>query len=689
MNIKPELRKILYIIGMATLATVLLVLWLPRESQNKFNYEINRPWTYSLLTAPFDIPIHLDEVSAKELKDSIDANFEPVYERDLTLEKTNLAEFATRLNNDRPEADGTRLTPAQRNEVVSRMRQIYESGIVSAEDYERIHKQDISNVRFIYDNEAMAQPTGEFRSERMAYACLDSTFKDPGFQAALRRVHPDELLQPNLREDTAMSRQLLEQEYQKTLAPIGVVQQGERIIDKGDIVTRSVATVLDTYGKMLEERGVNAHGDRYYPVLGKILFIVILLSLLGIYLRIFRPSYCENVKTVAFLLALIVGFTFFCMAMNGAAELGLYMVPLTIVPIMVVIFLDSRTALFTHMTVVLITATMSAYAIEYIFLQFVAGCAAIDSIKDLSRRSQLIRTAALVFLGYGVAYVAIELLVNGNLRHADIRMIGNLGINAVLVSFAYILLFFFERLFGFTSRVTLIELSDINNRLLRKLSEDCPGTFQHSMAVSNLATSAAGRIDVNVQLVRAGALYHDIGKIKNPAFFTENQHGLNPHSTLDAAQSAQIVISHVTEGAKMADKEKLPQVIKDFILQHHGRGKARYFFNTWCNAHPNETPDEAAFTYPGPNPQTKEASLLMMADAVEAASRSLTDHSSEAITGLVSKIIDTQIAEGLHSESPLSFRDVGIIKQAFASRLGTLYHTRISYPDLKTDLKTK
>ncbi len=684
MNISARLRKTLYIIGMTVVATALLVLCLPRESQKKFNYEINRPWTYSLLTAPFDIPIHLDDVAAKELQDSIDATFEPVFVRDLTLEKTNLAEFATRLNSDRESVEGTGLTPAQRNELVERMRQIYDSGIVSAADFERIRKNDISRVRFIYGNEAMAVPTAEFASERMAYASLDSTFREAGFQAALRRAHPDELLQPNLHEDTAMSRQLLEEAYQKALAPIGVVQKGERIIDRGDIVTRSVAKVLDTYEKMLVERGVNAHGDRYYPILGKILFILIALAVLGLYLQIFRPEYLSDYRTVGFLLAMIVGFTFFVRAMYGRTEMGMYMVPLTIVPVMIVIFLDSRTALFTHLIVVLITATMSAYAIEYIFLQFVAGCAAIDSIKDLSRRGQLIRTATLVFLAYISAYVAIELLVNGNLRHLEGRMFGNLGINAVLVSFAYILLFVLERMFGFTSRVTLVELSDINNKLLRKLSEDCPGTFQHSMAVSNLATSAAGRIGANVQLVRAGALYHDIGKTKNPAFFTENQHGLNPHSTLAPEQSARIVIDHVIEGAKMADKAKLPQVITDFILQHHGKGKARYFYNTWCNANPGKDPDDAAFTYPGPNPQTKEASLLMMADAVEAASRSLTDHSAESITSLVSKIIDTQIAEGLHAESPLSFRDVGIIKKAFASRLGTLYHTRISYPDLKT-----
>ena len=308
---------------------------------------------------------------------------------------------------------------------------------------------------------------------------------------------------------------------------------------------------------------------------------------------------------------------------------------------------------------------------------------AIDSLKDLSRRSQLIRTAALIFIAYALCYAAIEIMQSGSLSRTEGRIFGCFAINAILISFSYVMMFLVERVFGFTSRVTLVELSDINNPLLRELSEECPGTFNHSMAVSNLASAAASRIGANVQLVRTGALYHDIGKIKNPAFYTENQHGVNPHDTLEPIQSARIVTGHVREGLILAEKAKLPQMIRRFISEHHGAGTARYFYTTYCNAHPGETVDPAAFSYPGPNPQSKETSLLMMADAIEAASRSMPDHSPEAISALVNKIIDGQIADGLHNESPISFRDVSTIKEVFAQRLRTMYHSRISYPELK------
>ena len=307
--------------------------------------------------------------------------------------------------------------------------------------------------------------------------------------------------------------------------------------------------------------------------------------------------------------------------------------------------------------------------------------AAVVSIRELSKRSQLIRTSVVVFLAYAAIYATMELMTLGTFNSLVPKMLGALGINAVLISFAYFVIFLMEKLFGFTSRVSLVELADINHPLLRELSEECPGTFNHSMAVSNLASAAASRIGANVQLTRTGALYHDIGKMNNPAFFTENQHGVNPHNALTPLQSARIVIGHVTDGLKRADAAKLPRSIRDFISQHHGRGKARYFYTTYCNQHPNEEVDPAPFTYPGPNPQSREASIVMMADAVEAASRSLPDHSPEAITALVNKIVDQQIAEGLHNESPLSFRDVNVIKNVFSSRLRTMYHSRISYPE--------
>jgi hypothetical protein len=242
-------------------------------------------------------------------------------------------------------------------------------------------------------------------------------------------------------------------------------------------------------------------------------------------------------------------------------------------------------------------------------------------------------------------------------------------------------MFVVERTFGFTSNITLVELTDVNTPLLRKLSDECPGTFQHSVAVSTLATDAARLVNANELLVRAGAMYHDIGKMNNPIFFTENQHGVNPHDGLNALKSAEIIISHVTDGIKLAERARLPQIIQNFIREHHGAGKAKYFYITYCREHPDEVIDTKPFTYPGPNPRSLETSILMMADSVEAASRSLTEHTQKAVADLVDKIIDGQINEGLHNDSPLSFRDVRTIKQAFIKRILTMYHSRISYPD--------
>lgn len=655
------------------------VYFLPRSAENHYTFEEGRPWSYALLTAPFDIPIHLDSLSAAKVKDSIDTHFEPVFTRDLTAEKTIISDYTTRLNATK-DLD---ITPAQRNQIIKEIRKVYENGIVDRDTYAKISSGKLPTVRFIHDNVAISIPTANYLSAFRAYEHLDSVLKDPNVRQAISATKLSQVLHPNILVDTVTSRRLLNESYQKAMAPVGVIQQGERIIDKGDIVTSRLATVLHTYEKIANERGNSAISQHYYPIAGQTLYMLILYGMLFAYLYIFRRDYFEDDRTVVFIITLIGLFTLFAFAMQAGFSTGFYITPFTIVPILVLIFFDSRTAYFCHVILVLICSIVASFALEFIFMQFIAGVVAIDSLKDLSRRSQLIRTAALIFLAYTLSYVAIEVMQAGSLARTEGRIFGCFAINAILISFSYVLMFLLERVYGFTSRVTLVELSDINNPLLRELSEECPGTFNHSMAVSNLASAAASRIGANVQLVRTGALYHDIGKIKNPAFYTENQHGVNPHDALDPIQSARIVTGHVNEGLALAEKAKLPKVIRNFISEHHGAGKARYFYTTYCNAHPDEEVDPANFTYPGPNPQSKETSLLMMADSVEAASRSMTDHSPEAISALINKIIDSQIAEGLHNESPISFRDVSTIKEVFAQRLRTMYHSRISYPELK------
>lgn len=657
-------------------AIALIYYFIPSNDVNRYQYEVNRPWNYNLLTAPFDIPIHLDSLSAQAIRDSLDANFEPVFYRADKLEKKIIDECTDRL--DRTE--GIALNRSDRRRLVNEIQKVYATGIMDFSSFGQRDKPPRS-VRMIRNNEAISIPTTHFRSPRMAYAHLDSVLSDQNFRNAFAQARLTDLLQPNIMPDSAETERFRTEAYQTALAPIGVVQQGERIVDRGDIVTPQLYTILRSYEQILAERGSHETVSRLYPALGRLLFLTVIFASLYLFLYFYRRDYYSNSSTMTFLMLLITVFTLFTFGMSATFTTGVYIVPYTVVPIVVLVFLDSRTAFFTYLVTILLCTMVSRSPYEFMVMQLIAGITALASLKELSKRSELIRSALFVFIAYSLTYAAYELMQTGDIERISPRMFGALAINAVFISFAYILIFLLEKTFGFTSRVTLVELSDINHPLLRELSEECPGTFQHSMAVSNLATAAAHRIGANVQLVRTGALYHDIGKISNPAFFTENQHGVNPHDALSPLQSARIVIGHVPEGLKRAEKAKLPSCIRQFISEHHGKGKARFFYTTYANAHPGEKIDEAPFTYPGPNPRSRETSILMMADSVEAASRSLSDHSPEAIKSLVNKIIDSQVAEGLHNDSPLSFRDINEIKEVFASRLTTMYHSRISYPE--------
>ena len=665
---------------------ITVIIWLlPKNDERSYHFEMGKPWTYSLLTAPNDMPIYLDSIKSRAVRDSIQRSFIPVYERDINTEKSAVAAYATRINSTKDIG----LSPHERNQLINSLRDLLENGIVDQSTYQDVKSGKLGEVRFIHDNTAIVIPTTNFMSPRAAYGRLDSLFNEPQFRTAIEMTAMSQFLIPNIILDTIATKRLYEEVLQKAMAPIGVIQQGERIIDKGDIVTPELYTLLQTYNRMTAGRSATQVDRHHYPILGQLLYVTIIITSLYLFLMFFRQRTFHDNRSLVFIMSLVTAFVIFSYGMAETFRSGIYMVPYTIVAILMVVFFDGRMAFFVYMTQIMLCTIISSFPLEFIFVQFIAGVTAITSLKELNRRSQLIRAALYVFIAYCVSFVAVEIMQTGTLDQISLRMFGYFGINAVLISFTYVLVFILEKLFGFVSSVTLVELSDVNNPVLRELSEECPGTFQHSMQVSNLASEAAHRIGANVQLVRTGALYHDIGKINNPAFFTENQHGVNPHDALSPIQSARIVINHITDGLKKADKYKLPEVIKDFISQHHGAGKAKYFYNTYSNAHPDEDVDPAPFTYPGPNPQTKETSILMMADAVEAASRSLKEYTPEAITALVNRIIDSQIADGLHNDSPISFRDVKTIKEAFISRLRTMYHARVSYPALNKEKKTE
>jgi putative nucleotidyltransferase with HDIG domain len=363
--------------------------------------------------------------------------------------------------------------------------------------------------------------------------------------------------------------------------------------------------------------------------------------------------------------------------------LHVYILPFAIVPIFIRVFMDSRTAVMAHLTVVLICACILQHPLEFITVQMAAGLTAVFTLRELSSRSQLFWTAIATTLVAMATNLSIFMIRHSDLTQIDSHEFVFLIISGIILFCCYPLLYLVEKFFGFISDITLIELSDMNKDLLKRMSEVAPGTFQHSIQVGNLAAEIANKIGAKAQLVRTGALYHDIGKMFNPAFFTENQAGVNPLAKMKRPDAAQIVISHISEGLKIAEKYNLPAVIKDFIATHHGQGKTKYFYVSYKNEHPNEEIDDSLFTYPGPNPFTREQAILMMADTVEAASRSLPEYTEESISMLVNRLIDERVEEGFFEDCPITFHDINVAKQVLIERLKSIYHTRISYPELK------
>ena len=650
-------------------AAIVITYFYPHPESSHYNYEEGRPWNYAKLIAPFDIPIHADSTVMREARDSLEASFIPVYEINQQMVDTVIAGL--------PKLPGTNY----HNQLAARLRRIYASGVVDSQTRDKIEANELPKVRILEKNVLSLMSAEKFISPRDIYMLLDSTITDAGLHQYFTSAKLQNLLRPNIIYNAAESRRHYEYDYLTLTADRGVIQQGQTIIDKGAIVSPQDFTNLRTYESMLEDRVSKDSQSDWLMLLGQFAYVVLLLSALYIYLLIYSPAIYDNMRAFVFVMALLTLFFLLAVALNTFISSGIYIVPMAMVPVLVLVFFDGRTALMVSTVATMICAAITSFPLEFIFLQFCAAAAAVYSLRELSQRSQLLRTACFVAIVYALSYISLELLMNGTFEGFSWRMLVYLGVNSALTSMAYVFMSAIEKAFGFVSVVTLVELADINNPLLRKLNDECPGTFQHSISVSNLASDAAKRIGANEQLVRAGALYHDVGKINNPAFFTENQHGVNPHDALAPEQSARIVVAHVTDGLKRADKAGLPEIIKDFIREHHGRGKAKYFYYTYCSQHPDEQVDPTPFTYPGPNPRSRETSVLMMADAVEAASRSLQEHTPESITALVNKIIDGQITDGLFDESPISFRDIPIIKEAFIKRLKTIYHSRITYPD--------
>lgn len=676
---KFSFRDLLYkaLIFAGTVAVI--VYFLPRDGKFNYQFDIDKPWKYGQLMATFDFPIYKDDQVVKREQDSILARFQPYFQLDKTIEKDIIKklrdDYQTDLRGVLPSTDYIRYLERKLSEV-------YRAGILSTESLAKLHKDSTSAIMIIDDKLANQQSADKLYSVKDAYNYIltaDTLHYRPEI---LRQCSLNEYIFPNLTYDEQRTETAKKEILDNYSWANGIVLSGQKIIDRGEIVSQETYNILESLRKESIKRSESI-GQKRLMLVGQILYVSIFILCFMLYLELFRKDYYERKGRLSLLFTLIM---FYCVVTALMVEnniFNVYILPYAVLPIIIRVFLDSRTAFLTQAVTILICSICLRYPHEFILLQLSAGLVAIFSLRELSQRSQLFRTAFLVILTYAAVYFAFELITENDLSKINGSMYTYFIINGVLLLFTYPLLFLVEKTFGFTSNVTLVELSNINNSLLRRMSETVPGTFQHSMQVANLAAEAANSIDAKSQLVRTGALYHDIGKMENPVFFTENQSGVNPHKNLSYEQSAQVVISHVTDGIKLAEKNNLPKVIKDFITTHHGRGKTKYFYISWKNEHPGEEPNDELFTYPGPNPLTKEQAILMMADAVEAASRSLPEYTEESISSLVDKIIDSQVAEGYFKECPITFKDIATIKSVFKEKLKTIYHTRISYPELK------
>lgn len=674
---KSKLKGAFTLIGTVIVVVLLLVYFLPRETKFGYEYEQGRPWRYNSLIATFDFPVYktADEVQAE--RDSALSQFQPFYTEDVQIAQRQIAAFETAWR-----AGRFGDVPAHcLNHVDKMLRGVYEAGMVPSADLSQMAKERTPGVRVVEGTEAVTRPITELYSTRSAYEYIvyADTINFP--RELLARCNINEYLSPNLSIDSAKTSAVREDLLAAVSPASGMVQSGQRIIDRGEIISAEQYKILQSFERETVRRNDPSKG-MWQVVTGQVIFVLCVIVAFVFYLRLFRREYLRSPHSILLLSSLIAIFPLITYAMVDQKFLNVYMVPYAMVPIFVRIFMDSRTAFMTMVCSVILSSLALHSNYEFVVVQFMSGMTAIYALRDLTERSQLLRVALAVFVTSSAIMLGYDLSQGIEFSHLDRSMYVYNAVNGVLLLFAYPLLYMIEKLFGFTSSVTLVELSNTNNSVLRRMSKVAQGTFVHSLQVANLAAEVADKIGAKPQLVRTGALYHDIGKMLNPAFFTENQTGVNPHDELTEERSAQIIISHVTEGLKLADKYHLPKVIRDFISTHHGRSQVKYFYIQWKNKHQGEEPDAKLFTYPGPNPFTREQAILMMCDAVEASSRSLKEFTEESIKELVNRIIDGQVQAGYFRECPITFRDIADAKRVLAESLKTIYHTRIAYPEL-------
>lgn len=677
------------------LSCVALVVYLsPREAKFKYEFQKSKPWQHENLLAPFDFAIDKTEEELSQEKEKLQAGktifirFDEAvsnqvldnYRSDFQV-NWNDALAAGRFQLDRDSLNLLNLRDSLLNVGVDELTKLLEAGILQPNENPLF--ESYGEVLFQKQGLSESADLNEFSSIRKAAEQardgVQSLFDSELASFLAARISAN--LRYNVFFDLETTQAYLDNQINSILPTRGMVEKGELIVGQGNLVDEARFAKLNSLKQVYE--GSLSGSNSYYGLLfGQILLNALLFFAIFAYLRQFDRLVLEDVTRLSFILLNIL-------IMVGVASLiaqwesnFLYLVPFAILPMVIRSFFDIRLALFIHFITTLLIAFQVPNSFEFVLLQFVAGVFSVLLVNNLYKRRDLFITAAKITLVYAVSYFSLAILQEGSLDGINYTVFAYFMANGLLTLVSFPLIYFEERLFGLVSEISLLELSDTNNPLLREMAETAPGTFQHVMQVANLTENACLAIGGNALLARTGALYHDIGKMQSPMYFIENQStGINPHDELSFEESAEIIIGHVSAGIQIAKKHKLPDVLIDFIRTHHGTSTVMYFYRQYIKDFPEDEMAMEKFTYPGPKPFSKETAVLMMADTVEAASRSIQNPDHDQIDGLVERLIDAQIASAQFENAPITLKEIRTVKKIFKKMLMNIYHVRIKYPD--------
>ncbi len=670
----------------------MIVIALPKETQFNYTFHKGKPWAFENLMAPFDFAINKTEAELNEERASVMKNSHPFYrfdeklsEQKIYLFKNELADvwnkrFRGSAKNFKEIEQQEKLKQVQETIGVQILKMIYDKGIILINDKTKNINPD-GIITIVKENIAEEHNINDYYTIQNAFTFIQSQLENiSAADQSLLAPLLENALSHNILYDDQATRQWTKQLIDKISLSHGLVQKDEVVILKGEIIDDHRYQKLESLKTEMKNQEFS-NSARWMMLMGHFILVSLAMMMLVMFLFLFRKDIFDDNRKVLLLMLLIVMVTYIFLWARKINLFDMYLVPVCILPIIVRAFFDTRTALFTHIVTLLIIGFEAPSGFEFMFIQTIAGMVSIFTILNMSRRVQFFITVLMVFLSYTISFVGVSILHEANFQSIEwMNLKWFLG-NAVITLFAFPLIFIFEKAFGFLSDVSLMELSDSNAPLMRELSMKAPGSFQHSLQVANLAEAAIFHIGGNPLLIRAGAMYHDIGKTDMPMYFIENQNThTNPHDDLSFEESARIIKSHVIRGIEKARKHKLPEQIIDFIRTHHGTVRLQYFYQSFLKNFPEMVPDEILFRYPGPLPFSRETAVLMMADSVEAASRSLKNADAESISNLVDSIIDNQITQKQFDNAPITLKDISEIKKLFKKMLMSIYHIRIEYP---------